>query len=690
MATDSQEKGVLRVAIAGAGSMAYHHAASISKLGAIARLVAVCDPHPASRERLLPLAPGAAQFDSLEAMFAEISVDVVHIVTPPASHAALAELAIKHDCHIYVEKPFVETTTEAEGLLAAAAARRRLVCAGHQLLFEPPARLARSLLPALDAVRHIESYFSFRVIDRSPDGRAPLRPDEQLVDILPHPVYTLLDFLRLTGPGPTRLAGLSVGATGTIHALFQRGPATGVLVVTVEGRPVESYLRIVGTNGSVFADFVRSTVQRHLGPGSGGIDKLLAPYRLARQLVTTTTRSMAKRFLGGQRSYPGLVEIIEAFYGAIHAGEASPVPTETILETVRVCEEIAAALAANAKQPQSRSHRAPTGPLVALTGGTGFLGRAVTRSLLRQGYRVRVLARRLPAPWDEIPEVDYRMVDLSKPLAADILAGCAGVIHCAAETAGGFDAHQANSVLAAQHIVEATADAGISRLVHMSSISVMAQPRLGQEVGEDSPLEPNSRALGPYAWGKTESEILLRRIAMDRGVGLRVVRPGAFVDYSRFEPPGLLGKRIGNIFVAIGSPREPLAVVDVNFTADTLTWMLHNFDSAPSVLHLMDPDRPTKADLVARLRATNPDIRVIWLPRVVLSPLSWLAILLQKVVRPTRPAMNVAKTFARQRYSTKLISEVAPAIRAFASGPVTDTTPANPHVGSRETAGLAP
>ena len=114
---------------------------------------------------------------------------------------------------------------------------------------------------------NIESYFSFRPVRRTPDGRLPLRPDLQLLDILPHPVYLLLSVLERAGSGPVELTATEIGAGGTIHALLRRGATTGVLTVTLEGRPVESYLRVVGSNGSAFSDFVRGTVQRQYRSG---------------------------------------------------------------------------------------------------------------------------------------------------------------------------------------------------------------------------------------------------------------------------------------------------------------------------------------------------------------------------------------------------------------------------------------
>ena len=147
----------------------------------------------------------------------------------------------------------------------------------------PHRRLQEELLPALGTISHIESYFSFRPVRRTPDGRVPLRPDLQLLDILPHPVYLLLSVLERAGSGPIELAATQVGAGGTVHALLRQGATTGVLTVTLEGRPVESYLRVVGSNGSICADFVRGTVQRHIGPGTSGHRQgKLAPYRSSR------------------------------------------------------------------------------------------------------------------------------------------------------------------------------------------------------------------------------------------------------------------------------------------------------------------------------------------------------------------------------------------------------------------------
>jgi predicted dehydrogenase/nucleoside-diphosphate-sugar epimerase len=659
----------LRVGILGAGQMARQHVLAIGRLPGLATVTAVVDPDVAAIGAIRRIQPGLAGFASLHELLRAQSVDLVHVCTPPHTHELLTEQALEAGCHVYVEKPFVETRAATARLVRLADNKGLKICPGHQLLYEPPTRRALELLPALGQLTHVESYFSFRAMKHNPSGRAPLRDDLQLIDILPHPVYLLLDFLERAGEGATELVTVEIGPRGTVHALIRRGSLTGTLVVTLEGRPVESYLRLVGTNGSIHADYVRSTIQTNLGPGTSGIDKLVSPYRLARQLVTGTTASMGKRFLKRQTSYPGLVEIFGAFYEAVRSDGTSPVTRSNLIETVGICERIAVALSASYPEAHSSSPRKREAAVV-VTGGTGFLGREVARALLAGGDQVRVVARRTPPDWERIPDVSYHVADISQPIAADVMAGAKTVIHCAAETAGGWEQHQRNSIGATERVLQAAASAGVKRLIHVSSISVLAVPKRGDRLTETTPFVAGSRSTGPYAWGKTESEKLAVTRCQELGIDLRVVRPSALVDYRHFDPPGLLGKRVGNIFVAVGMPAHQLGVVDVVFSAQSLAWIVRHFEEAPAVLNLFEPELPTKRELLARLRLINPDLTVVWLPPVILLPLSWFAIGLQKVLRPRSPAINIARIFARLRYDTSRISALAPAIKAEASRPL--------------------
>lgn len=656
--TEHSQSPHIRVAIVGAGPMGQHHARAVAQADPAARVVAVADPSFGPDQTPWPAVPDARRYPSLEALLAAGGVDVVHIVTPPSTHDSLAKLALEAGVHVYVEKPFTEDERTARAILDLAATSGLKVCAGHQLLFEAPSLAIRPALPALGTITHVESYFSFRTVRRAAGGRTPLRADKQLLDILPHPVYLLLDMLERAAPGVSELAAIEVNPRGTVHALVRRGSLTATLIVTLDGRPVESYLRVVGRNGSLVGDFVRGLVVRQIGPGTSAIDKLLAPYAAARQLVMGTTRSVLHRVLARRRSYPGLAELFGAFYDSIQRGTPSPLSPDSILTTTRLCEQIAGVLRARMDELALEPVDPLAGDGVLVTGGTGFLGRTVVEAVRRRGRPVRVLARRQPPPWESVPGVDYVVANLTEDLEPGHLLGVETIIHCAAETAGGWEEHQKNSIDAVGRLLRIAKEAGVSRVVHVSSSAVLdggGRP----VVRDDDPLPPTNRGLGPYVWGKQESERLAVTRGQELGLDVKVVRPAALVDYRQLDPPGRLGKRLGNVFVAVGSPGQTLAVVDVVFAAEALAWCVDHWDRFPSPLNLLDPDPPTKRHLLQVLRRTNPDLSVVWLPTLLLIPLSWGAILAQKILRPGRPAINAARIFAPQRFDHARSASVA-------------------------------
>ncbi len=649
---------LLRIALFGAGRHAHHHARAIQRCRNV-DVIAVADPSKAAQEAIRGVVPGVKVYNTPDELLRAMRPDVVHIVTPPASHASLARTALEAGCHLYVEKPFAERADDARQILDEAAARGLLVCAGHQLLYEPPTKALGRYLPSIGRMAHVESYFSFRTVRHAPGGRTVLRADYQLLDILPHPVYLLLHVLERAGDGPIELVSLELSQAGTVHALVRRAGVTGMLVVTLEGRPVESYLRVVGRNGAIFADYVRSTVQRAIGPGSSGIDKLIAPYRQAGQLLTGTTAAMVQRALRSQQSYPGLMELFSAFYDSIRAGGASPCSPESLLETVRICERVAQAL--REREATVLAVAAPkSGEChgVLVTGGTGFLGKEIVRSLLARNRTVRVVSRREPAPWERMAGVEYVVADVATGAGSHLFKGVDTVVHAAAETAGGWEEHQRNSLDATERMLRGAASAGIPRFIHISSLAVLAQGT-GSPIGDDHPLEPDSKGSGPYVWGKLESERLAVKLGAELNVAVKVIRPGALVDYRDFEPPGRLGKRLGNVFVAVGSPGDRLGVVDVGFAGRFLAWMTDNWESVPSPLNLLDPVAPTKRELLNRLRKANPDLTVVWLPWFLLVPLSWVATLGQKLLHPRKPAIDVAKVFSVMPYDTSALENLA-------------------------------
>src|SRR5262245_28277633 len=62
--------------------------------------------------------------------------DVVHILTPPQTHAGLAIEAMEAGCHVLVEKPMAASLKEAEAMEAVAQRHGVKLCVDHNHLFD--------------------------------------------------------------------------------------------------------------------------------------------------------------------------------------------------------------------------------------------------------------------------------------------------------------------------------------------------------------------------------------------------------------------------------------------------------------------------------------------------------------------------------------------------------------------------
>jgi predicted dehydrogenase len=92
----------------------------------------------------------AKYFDTLDDLLASSDIEVVVVLTPMTTHAALARAALKAGKHVLVEKPMALTLADAKRLLGLAKrARRHLMCAPFVTL-SPTFNLIRARLEAGD------------------------------------------------------------------------------------------------------------------------------------------------------------------------------------------------------------------------------------------------------------------------------------------------------------------------------------------------------------------------------------------------------------------------------------------------------------------------------------------------------------------------------------------------------------
>ena len=193
-----------------------------------------------------------------------------------------------------------------------------------------------------------------------------------------------------------------------------------------------------------------------------------------------------------------------------------------------------------------------------MTGGNGFLGRALVRRLRESGQPIRLLVRRPP---QKLPEDDIHLVygDLGNPAVVDrAMEGIEVVYHVGAAMRGGPFEFQAGTIWGTRNVVDACERHGVRRLVHVSSMSVLdhAGHQPDVPVNESSPYEPYPDRRGLYTQTKLEAEKTVLEAARDGRIHAVVLRPGQIYGpgSEQFPPSGTIGIAGRWLVVGIGRP----------------------------------------------------------------------------------------------------------------------------------------
>lgn len=663
----------MRVAFIGAGNMAGHHLQALTRVPTPHVVVGVQDVQAHAAQAFAGRAGAQTQaFTAVSDLLEQTRPDLVHVCTPAGKHFEAARQALQAGAHVYVEKPFVETPEEAEALFGLARAGRGgglLICAGHQLLRDPAYQQLMRKAATLEPVTVVDSWFSFRPPRLDPQRAPAAALSRQLLDVLPHPLYVLVAALERCGSQQTSIEISHVTATPTdLYALLRRGDVTGRLAVSLRARPVASTLTMAGANGSRTVDFVRSILLGAANEGTSPIEKIANPFVEAAQLTWRNATSLIRRVTRGVE-YPGLAELLGDFYAAAAARGRSPVSVDHLRRVTMVYEQLAATVRTAITGPPMPSPLSMTStngprPLAVVTGAGGFFGRAISRELTRRGFRVRGLGR---SERPDDPHVhEWCRVDLAKEIEPGILTGAKVIVHAAAETAGGFDAHERNSVGATRELLRAMTAAGIRRLIHISSISVLRPPRpFWERQAEHTALAQDAEQLGPYTWGKCAAEELVARAHARGHIEARIIRPAALIDWEHLELPGLMGRRLfGRWHLGLGRPGLPFAVCDVATAATVVAWSAQDFDKAPPVLNLLDPAIATRAQLLERFREHGWHGRMLWTPISLLAGAALTARYMMGLIRRERPRpLAIWSLLRSRRYDPALARQILVAAR---------------------------
>ncbi len=119
---------------------------------------------------------------------------------------------------------------------------------------------------------------------------------------------------------------------------------------------------------------------------------------------------------------------------------------------------------------------------IAITGGTGFVGRNIARALASDGHKLVLIARgydRTDPAIRRLPKVDFHAIGLRSVLDLErAFTGCDSVAHCAGINREiGEQTYQRVHIQGTRNVVEAARAAGVKRIVLISFLR--ARPECG-------------------------------------------------------------------------------------------------------------------------------------------------------------------------------------------------------------------
>jgi dihydroflavonol-4-reductase len=174
-----------------------------------------------------------------------------------------------------------------------------------------------------------------------------------------------------------------------------------------------------------------------------------------------------------------------------------------------------------------------------VTGGTGFIGGAVVKRLLRAGHDVKVLVR----PRADTRELDGLPVERVEGDLRDReslrrgMAGCGWVFHAAAlYSYWGYrwkDFYETN-VEGTRHVMEAARDRGAERIVYTSSVAALGAHKDVSPATEETPSTLADR-IGPYQRSKFLAEAVTRDF-VSLGLPVVIVNPSSTVGIGDRKP----------------------------------------------------------------------------------------------------------------------------------------------------------
>jgi len=234
--------------------------------------------------------------------------------------------------------------------------------------------------------------------------------------------------------------------------------------------------------------------------------------------------------------------------------------------------------------------------MILVTGATGFLGSELISQLIPQGKRLRALKRDnsvIPPLFIDNPLIDWVVADINDVATLeDAFENITQVYHCAALVS--FNPKDKTELLKVN--IEGTSNivnlcaAYHARLIHVSSVAALGEPKKGKQITENDYWEYDAKAHS-YAISKYEGEMEVWR-GIAEGLDAVIVNPSVIIGAKAgFKGSGAIFKLVkdGLSFYTKGATgivdvqdvaKSMIALMDSEITGERFTISSENYHYA--------------------------------------------------------------------------------------------------------------
>lgn len=634
----------MKVGFVGCGYMARIQIPYVVKIPGV-QLIALCDKNEI-RVKELAQQCQIPYYTELEHMLKETHPDVVHILTPPQTHAALAIQALKAGCHVFVEKPLCLTLKEADAIYTTAQSAKRLVSVDYNYLWSPLVQKAKQIVDSGKLGRVINIQYTmaddFLEAVKKGYGRWALKlPGGIFCDLIPHPLSLICTFLSNAQIVSAHATGTGINDLHELWVDFTGFDAGATLWMSLRHRPLKHNLSIYCTRGNINIDLRNFCISIILDKGlPGPIARVVNTMSESWQRCQGIIKNIFGLIFGRFDPKKDTAGAIKAFYKAIAKNTVPPVSSEEAKAVVKLSATIwdmlkgtPGAIRSTVDGKEKVIERknvtdfvisgVGNSAKVLVTGGTGFIGSHLVHRLVSEGRRVRVLCR----PTSRLDALSTDRVELALGDASDLdsvrqaMKGIEVLYHLAAATGGDWATHYQGTVIGTQNVLQAAAESVVKKVVYVSSLGVLNASRFPNRgsIDENFSLEKHPGARGDYSRAKLEAEKIAQEYIKLNQLNISIMRPGLVYG------PGVThlftdaGFQVSNrLVLVVGLGRRLLGLTYVENLVDALLSAEKSKNSNGEVFHIVDDDQPSVWEYIHVYQKVNGNrIFCVYIPVIM-------------------------------------------------------------------------